>query len=73
MKTLMTVLVGLLMAAPVFVQSANAQRAFDTPARERAIRECNALDKQQNHDPFSSTSGPKYHYKACMAERGQPS
>ena len=69
MKTLMMVLSLSLLTATAFVPSANAQQS----PRERAIKECTALDKQQNHDPWDSVSGPMYHYRACMAERGQPS
>jgi len=46
MKTLIAALaLGTILAAPAFVQSANAQRL--DPARERAITECMALQNRE--------------------------
>ena len=71
MKTLIAALaVGTLVAAPAFVNSANAQR-FD-PERGRAIHECMALEKRDSHDTYSPRGGVQYHYRACMADHGQP-
>jgi hypothetical protein len=64
---------GALIAAPVFVQPANAQQSSDRlGARTRAIQECSALDKRDSHDPYSASGGVRHHYRACMAEHGQP-
>jgi hypothetical protein len=70
MKTLMTVLtLGALVTA--FVPSASAQRAPGM-TREQAIQECSALNRRQSHDPYGATGGVQYHYRACMADHGQP-
>jgi hypothetical protein len=72
MRMLMTALaLGALIAAPAFVQSANAQRSNDD-ARARAMQECMAMNKKDSHDPYGSTGGVEHHYQACMANRGQP-
>jgi hypothetical protein len=69
MKMLTTALaLGALSAGAAFVQSADAQLS---DARTRAIQECMALNKKENHDPYSATGGVQHHYRACMAERGQ--
>ena len=72
MKTLMTALaLGALVAAPTFVQSANAQRTQMDVSRERAIQECMAMNRKENHDPYGSTGGVQHHYRACMMNYGQ--
>jgi hypothetical protein len=73
MKILVPALaLGALVAGPAFVQSADAQRSNgQVDARTLAIQECNALNKKDPHEPFSGSGGVGYHYKACMAERGQ--
>jgi hypothetical protein len=60
--------VGTIMAAQFFVQPLNAQRL--DPARERAIQECMTLDRRESHDPYGR--GLQHHYRACMAQHGQP-
>jgi hypothetical protein len=73
MKMLTTALaLGAFIAGAAFVQSADAQRSNDrVDARTRAIQECMALNKKENHDPYSATGGVQHHYRACMAEHGQ--
>jgi hypothetical protein len=72
MKTLMTALaLGALVAAPAFVQPASAQRTQMDGARERAIQECMAMNRTQNHDPYGGSGGAQHHYRACMMDRGQ--
>ncbi len=63
---------GTLIAAPAFVQSAKAY-SLD-PARERAIRECMALQNRDPHDGYEGKKGGglQWHYRACMADHGQP-
>ena len=73
MKTLIAALaLGTILAAPAFVQSANAQRL--DPARERAITECMALQNRDSHDGYEGKKGGgvQWHYQACMADHGQP-
>jgi hypothetical protein len=54
-----------------FVQSANAAQL--NGARESAIRECMALQNRDSHDPFGELrGGVQFHYRACMANHGQP-
>jgi hypothetical protein len=70
MKMLVTALsLGTLFAVAAFIACANAQAMG--PARERAIRECNALQRSDSHDPYDRQAGVMYRYYACMAERGQ--
>lgn len=72
MKTLMAALtLGALIVAPAFVQPANAQRAQMDTARERAMQECMAMNRKENHDPYGSSGGVQHHYRACMMNRGQ--
>jgi hypothetical protein len=71
-KKLITVALafGTLLAA-TFVQSANAAQL--NAVRESAIRECMALQNRDSHDPFGELrGGVQYHYRACMANHGQP-
>jgi hypothetical protein len=74
MKTLIAALtLGTLIAAPVFLQSANAQRL--DPARARAIQECMALQNRDSDDPYEGNrggGGVQWTYQACMADHGQP-
>jgi hypothetical protein len=74
MKNLMTALfLGALVAAPAFVPSANAQRMNGSESeRARVMQECMAMNKRFNHDPYSATGGVQHHYRACMADHGQP-
>jgi len=74
MKTLIAALaLGILLAAPAFVQSANAEYRLD-PAREQAIRECMALQNRDSHDGYEGKKGGglQWNYLACMADHGQP-
>jgi len=69
-RILLTALtLGILSAVPAFVPSANAQRLDQ--ARERAIRECMALEWRDSHD-YTRGAGVGHHYRACMSGRGQP-
>jgi hypothetical protein len=45
-----------------------------SPARERAIRECMALQNRDPHDGYEGKKGGglHWHYRACMADHGQP-
>jgi uncharacterized protein involved in copper resistance len=73
MKTLIAALtLGMLIAAPAFVQAASPQRG-DT-AREQVIRECMALQNRESHDGYegNKSGGLQWHYQACMMEHGQP-
>jgi hypothetical protein len=73
MKTAIAALaLGTLFTVPAFVQTANAQRL--DPARERAIRECMELQKNDPHDGDEGrkTGGFQWNNRACMANRGQP-
>ena len=70
MKTLaMTLALAALVAAPTFVQSANA--APMTNERERAIQECMEMNKKNNTDPYGSTGSVQHMYRACMINKGQ--
>jgi hypothetical protein len=60
-----------LIAAPAFVQSAYAQRANMDAARERAMQECIAMNKNDSHDPYGASGGLQHNYRACMMNRGQ--
>ena len=61
---------GTLLTATV-APSANA--APLSAARENAIRECMALQNRNSHDPFGVLrGGVQFHYRACMANHGQP-
>jgi len=72
MKTLMTALtLGALIAAPAFVQPANAQRTQMDASRERALQECIAMNKNDSHDPYGASGGLQHNYRACMMNRGQ--
>ena len=42
------------------------------PARERALQECSALQRQDSHDPYDRRAGVMHNYRACMADHGQP-
>jgi hypothetical protein len=73
MKTVIAALaLGTLFTVPAFIQAANAQRL--DPGRERAIRECMEVQRNDPHDGDEGrkTGGILYHYRACMANRGQP-
>jgi hypothetical protein len=52
-------------AAPTFAQS--VQRS---EARSRAMQECSALQGRYPDDEWGGTQN--YHYRACMADHGQP-
>jgi hypothetical protein len=72
MKTVIAALaLGTLFTVPAFVQAANAQ-SLD-PGRERTIRECMELQRSDPHDGDEGrkTGGFQWHYRACMANRGQ--
>jgi hypothetical protein len=70
-KTLITVALTVGTLLTVFTQSANAAQL--SPARESAIRECMALQNRESHDPFGELrGGVQFHYRACMANHGQP-
>jgi hypothetical protein len=72
MKTLVLAFsLGTLLCAANFIQPANAQDL--DAARAQALRECNLMEKTQPHDPYEGTKsgGRMFHYKACMAVRGQ--
>ena len=72
MKMFTTALaLGALIVAPDFVSSANAQRAQMDASRERALQECMAMNRKENHDPYGSTGGVQHHYRACMMNHGQ--
>jgi len=74
MKTLIAALtLGTLIAAPAFVQSANAEYRLD-PTRERAIQECMAMQNRDSHDGYEGKKGGglQWNYQACMANHGQP-
>ena len=74
MKTLIAALaLGTLLAAPAFVQSANADYRI-SPAREQAIRDCMALQNRDSHDGYEGKKGGglQWNYLACMADHGQP-
>ena len=67
-------MLGTLLAAPAFVQPANADDRI-SPAREQAIRECTALQNRYTHDGSDEgrkTGGLQWHYRACMTGHGQP-
>jgi hypothetical protein len=73
MKTLITALtLGTLIAAPAFVHSASAAPPSDglDAARARAIQECSAMQKQYPNQYHGGAS--HHHYRACMADHGQP-
>ena len=73
MKTVIAALaLGTLFTVPAFVQAANAQRL--DPARERAIRECMELQRNDPHDGDEGrrTGGFQWYYRVCMANHGQP-
>jgi hypothetical protein len=70
MKTPVTTLIlGVLIAVPAFAQSAIAQRVDSD--REQAIKDCMAMNKQHNTDPYSSTGGVEHMYGACMTNKGR--
>jgi hypothetical protein len=74
MKTLIAALtLGTLIAAPAFIQSANAEYRLD-PTRERAIQECMAMQNRDSHDGYEGKKGGglQWNYQACMANHGQP-
>jgi hypothetical protein len=72
MKTFMTALaLGALVLAPAFAPSASAQRTQMDSSRERAMQECMAMNRKENHDPYGSTGGVQHHYRACMMNHGQ--
>jgi hypothetical protein len=71
MKTLVTALtLGTLIAAPLFVQSANAREVL----REQIIRECMDLQNRLSNDGYEGRKGGgiQWLYRACMTEHGQP-
>jgi hypothetical protein len=73
MKTrIAALIVGALVAAPAFVQFANAAPPSDhlDPGRERAIRECMAVQKKDPHQSWGNSE--LYYYRACMGDHGQP-
>ena len=72
-ENLMTALVlGALVAAPAFAPSANAQRLNARTPHGRGIQECMAVNKRRPNDPYSASGGVQHHYRACMADHGQP-
>jgi hypothetical protein len=72
MKTFIAVLtLSTLIAAPAFVQSANAaQHSNGRTTRDQAIHECSTLESKNPHDAWGGKQA--YYYQACMAEHGQP-
>jgi hypothetical protein len=36
------------------------------PARERAIRECDAMQRRDSYDPYDRQAGVIYRYCACI-------
>jgi hypothetical protein len=69
-KNFIAVALGTVLA-PALIQSASAERL--DARRESAIRECMALQNRESHDPFDEIrGGVQFHYKACMANHGQP-
>jgi hypothetical protein len=71
-KTLILALsLGTLLCAANLIQPANAQDP--DAARAQALRECNLIEKRDPHDTYegSKSGGRMFHYKACMAVRGQ--
>jgi hypothetical protein len=36
------------------------------PARERAIRECNVIQRSDSHDRYDRQAGVMYRYCACI-------
>ena len=64
MKTLIAALtLGSLIAASGFVQSASAEYQL-SPARERAIQECMALQNRSSHDGYEGNK------RACIGTTG---
>ena len=58
------------LAAPSLVTPAKAQRL--NSGRERAITECIALQGSDPHEFYGAMAGNHHHYRACMADHGQP-
>jgi hypothetical protein len=58
------------LVASSFIMPAQAQRL--DAARERALQECSALQRQDSHDPYDRGGGVMHNYRACMADHGQP-
>ena len=70
MKALMTALgLGSFIAALAFVESVNAAPANGSPARQLAMQKCMAMQKQYPNKLYFGLQ--LYHYRACMAGRGQ--
>jgi hypothetical protein len=67
-KLFTAVTLGALIASPVLVQSANAQRL--DPARERIIRDCMAQQNRDSHDGYEGKRGGglQWTYRACVAQ-----
>jgi hypothetical protein len=74
MKALViTLALGVLIAAPAFGQSAKARRPADrSNERARIIQKCMEMNKKYNNDPYDSKAGVQNMYNACMANHGQP-
>jgi hypothetical protein len=79
MKALSAVLrLGTFIAALACLESVNAMPARQTvpastnmnPTRERAIRKCMEMQRQYPNEAFFGIQ--HYHYRACMAQHGQP-
>jgi hypothetical protein len=71
MKSLISALIlGSVIVAPTLVVPANAQ-AVDQ-ARERALRDCSAVQSRDSHDAYDRRAGVMFNYQACMAGHGQP-
>ena len=70
-KLFTAVTLGALIASPVLVQSANAQRL--DPARERIIRDCMAQQNRDSHDGYEGKKGGgiQWTYRACMVDHGE--
>jgi hypothetical protein len=70
-KLFTTLTLGVLIAGPALVQSANAQRL--DPARERVIRDCMAQQNRDSHDGYEGKKGGgiQWTYRACMVDHGE--
>jgi hypothetical protein len=69
MKSLiLSLTLGALVASPMFAPAATAQ----TEERAAAIRECMAMNKRYNTDPYGAAGGVQHMYGACMANHGEP-
>ena len=69
MKTLITGLtLGTLIAAPAFLQSANAAPPIDA-TREQVVHDCSMLAQKYSQSTWGHLQFDQY--RTCMAEHGQ--